>query len=1139
MKKLFLLLVAVLTFALSASAQGRVVTGTVLEKATEEPVLGASVYAGQSNKGVETDLDGNFRISVPAGVQTLRVVYVGCKTATVNIPASNKVTVYLESDVDVLDELMVVAYGQTKKSEYTGSAGVVNATQIEDALVSNVTNALSGKIAGVQTFSSNGQPGTSSSVRIRGVGSINASTTPLYVVDGLPYDGDIAAIAPSDIESMTVLKDAASAALYGARGANGVILITTKKGKSGNAKVTVDMRWGGNSRAIPNYDVVSDPRQYIEMVYGALRNTGKYFYNYGDDSDKAHRYAADNVWKSIGYQTWTAPEGQDIVGANGKFNPYATPGFTSGNFYFINDDWTKNTLINGLRQEYNMSITGGTDRIQYYLSGSYLGDEGLISGSHYNRFSTRASVDYQAFKWLKVGTNITYTYANQGAPGDQDLDANTSSGNAFYIINSIAPVYPMFIRGTDRQIAWNNAYNKPIYDYGTNSNYIDGFGRTPSRNTLSSSNPAGDLQYNREDYLMDILDAKWYAVINPITGLNITGTAGYHVDNTRLHYLHNGMYGQSSQYKGQAQQQAQRIRTINLQALASYNKTFADVHNMDLMVGFENQGYNSEYVYAIGSNLYQPLVWVVNNTIDDIRGGGAMSELVHRGFFGRAKYTYDGRYFFMGSIRRDGSSRFHPNHRWGTFWSLSGGWDIAKEKFMEDVTAIDLLKFKVSFGQNGNDGIGVNYLAYADQYRISGADGVWSDGTLYYKGNPDITWETSNNFNTGFDFSFLKGRIDGSIEYFQRQTSDMLFNVPTAPSLGYSSMPANVGSMRNNGIEIDLNFRPIQTKDITLDVFGNITFGWNKVLKLDKRLLNRNANWRMDSEKGWLSGNRIFFEGQSMYNMFYVDYAGVAAGDVWEKYDENGVGIGDPLYTGGQALYWASRDKVITNEDGTTSKVPYIQHELIGEDGKPVLDAEGKPVMVVDQYEQEEYLTPNYTTAYNTNRKATGNIMPKAYGGFGATLQAYGIDLSLNFSYQFGGKIYDTSYAAFMNPGSVSYIGQNFHKDLLDAWTPTNTITEVPRMETESSYSSANSTSNRFLVSSNFVSLNNITLGYTLPQKWTRKAFLESVRLYCSAENVALWSARKGLDPRQGFTSSDNSTYSPIRCVSGGLKVVF
>lgn len=1140
MKKLFLLLVAVLSVALCSSAQTRVVTGTVLEAGTDEPVIGASVLPGSSKQGVVTDVDGNFRVSVPANVKTLSISAVGYQDKVVNIPANNNVTVYLGTLATVMDEVVVTGYGNMKRAEYTGSAAQVNAAQLEDALTSNVTNALNGKMAGVQTLSSNGQPGTSSSVLIRGVGSINASTSPLYVVDGMPFDGDIASISNSDIESLTVLKDAASAALYGARGANGVIVITTKKGQSGQAKITVDMRWGGNSRALPNYDVITDQRQYLETVYKAQYQTAKDFYGYAPAynpqyEDKAawaaqysafnpaaHAYANENLFSSLGYQTWTIPTGQEAIGTNGKFNPYATPGYKYGNFWLLADDWAKETLINGLRQEYNISISGGTDRISYYVSGSYLSDEGLIANSHFKRFSTRANVDYQAKKWLKIGTNISYAYTNSGYPGDQDLSASTSTGNAFNLINSLAPIYPMYIRAaSDHQIAWNDKFNRPIYDYGTSSNTYEGLGRTPSRNTYSSSNPAGDLQYNREDYLADILDAKWYAIINPLAGLNITGTAGYTVDNTRLHYLANSLYGQSAAYKGQAEQAQTRYRTINLQLLASYNKTFGDVHNMDLMVGAENQAYNVEGVWAIGSNLYQPGVFVVDNTIDDIRGGGNMSELVHRGFFGRAKYTYDSKYFFMGSIRRDGSSRFAPNHRWGTFWSLSAGWDIAKEKFMQDVTAVDLLKFKFSFGQNGNDGIGARYIAYADQYRIQGGDGVWSDGTLSYKGNPDITWETSNNMNFGFDFSFFRS-LEGSIEYFQRQTEDMLFNIPTAPSLGYSSMPMNVGSMRNSGVEIDLNYTIIKTKDITWDVNANITFGWNKVLKIDKRLLNTNREYfNPDSEKGWLSGSRMFFEGESMYNLWLVDYAGVNPND-------------------GQAMYWAAtyNKKAIENLDASqyhvigTTMVPKYDDEgnaVIGSDGQPVMES-------TDVY---EYQTPDYSAAYNTNRKATGNLMPKAYGGFGTTLNAYGIDLSLSFGYQFGGKIVDSAYQTFMYPGTKASLGQNFHKDILEAWTTPGQVTDVPRLAVNSSYSAANSTSTRFLISSNYLSLNNVTLGYTFPTKWVQKLGLSSVRVYGSAENVALWSKRKGLDPRQGFTSSDNATYSPIRSIAGGIKVSF
>lgn len=1121
MKKLFLLLVAVLSVALCSSAQTRVVTGTVVD-GDNEPVYGASVVAGTNKQGVATDVDGAFAIQVPTGVNTLHVSYVGLKPATVQIPANNKVYVQLLADNNLLGDVIVVAYGKTTRAEYTGSAGVVSAAQLEDALTSNVTNAISGKVAGVQTLSSNGQPGTGSTVLIRGVGSINASTSPLYVVDGMPFDGDISTIANSDIESMTVLKDAASAALYGARGANGVILITTKKGSSGSAKVTVDMRWGSNSRALPNYDVISDARQYLELIYRAHYQTAKDFYGLApayDPENKdqaawaadynrfypdAHAYANSQIWPSIGYQTWTIPAGQDIVGTDGKFNPYATPGYKSGNFYYLADDWTKGTLSDGLRQEYNVAIQGGNDKFNYYVSGSYLGDDGIIANSHFNRFSSRANVDYQAKKWLKIGTNISYAYTNSGYPGDQTLDYSTSTGNAFNLVNSLGPVYPLYIRTADGQIAWNKQFNRPIYDYGSSSYVYEGLGRTPSRNTYSSSNPASDLVYNKEEYLADVLDAKWYAVLTPLDGLTVSATAGYMVDNTRNHYLANSLYGQSSSYKGQVSQAASRYRTINLQALASYNKTFADKHNIDLMVGFENQSYNEEGVWAIGSNLYNPGVWVVDNTIDDIRGGGNVAQLVHRGFFARAKYTLDQRYFFMGSIRRDASSRFAPSHRWGTFWSLSAGWDIAKENFVKNnTTVIDMLKLKASFGQNGNDGIGSLYLAYPDIYRITGADGVWSDGQLYKKGNPDITWETSNNFNAGFDFSFFK-KLSGTIEYFQRQTTDMLFNVPTAPSLGYSSMPMNVGSMRNSGVEIDLNYTVFNSSNFTWDLFANITFGWNKVLKLDPRILNTHENWRQDSPMGWLSGSRMFLEGQSMYNLWLVEYAGV---------DSNT----------GQALYWALRDKV----DAEGNKIEYLTH----------IDDNGHKI--VDQYEQEEYLTDSYTVAYNTNRKATGNLMPKAYGGFGTNIQVYGFDLGLQFAYQFGGRIIDSAYQTFMSPASKSGIGQNYHKDLLNAWSYVSQETDVPRLAVETTGSAANSTSTRFLTSSNYVSLNNVTLGYTLPAKWSAKAGLSSVRVYGSAENVALWSKRKGLDPRQGFTSSDNSTYSPIRTIAGGIKVSF
>ena len=1118
MKKLFLLLVTVLTVTLCASAQTRTVTGTVLEEGSEEPVIGASVTAGHSAMGVTTDIDGNFAIQVPANVNTIKVTYIGMQPKVVKITGS-KLKIFLSSAAEGLDEVIVTAYGTTTKGAYTGSVGVVDAAQLENVQVSNVTNALNGKVAGVQTFSSNGQPGSGSAIRIRGVGSINANSEPLYVVDGMPFDGDISAIPTQDIESITVQKDAASTALYGARGANGVVQITTKRGSEGTATVTLDMKWGVNSRAISNYDVITDERQYLETVYQALVNTA--IFHRSNVADP-HVWANQNLWKSLGYQTWTIPAGEYTVGRNGKFNPNATRGYYSGNYYFQGDNWEDETFIHGLRQEYNMSVTGGTERLKYYVSGSYLGDEGIIKNSHFNRFSTRASVDYQAKSWLKIGTNMMYTYQNSGYPSDQTLDASTSNGNAFFMANSMAPIYPFYIRLADKSIAINSNYGTKIYDYGNGKDY--GWGATGmSRNVSPDANAVGALTYDTSDNLVDIFDGKWYAVLTPFKGFSLTGNAGYYLDNTRFHSIQNGVYGQFTGAGGYVSQEQSRSRSINLQLLAQYDFSIAEKHNFGVMAGFENSSFRVESIWGNGGNLYNPNWPFLDNVIDSKNNGGSEYSLVHRGFFGRVRYDYLGKYYVTASLRRDGSSRFAKNHRWGTFWSASAGWDISKEDFMLPYSdVLDILKFKFSYGQNGNDGIGANYLAYADQYQISGGDGVWSDGTLYYKGNEDITWEKSSAINTGFDFSFKKGMVSGSLEYYQRTVSDMLFNLPVAPSLGYSSKPYNVGKMRNNGFEIDLNVRAFQTKDITVNVNANLTMGWNKVLKLDPSILNTHANWREDSKKGWLSGSAIYFEGESMYNRWIVEWAGV---------NEEG-----------KATWYASRDITFDqqNEQGTLMPYAYAEDGVTvtkwGVPYKYTYDENGK-INGVKQWAQEEYVTDNYTTAYNTNRKATGNIMPKGYGGFGLDVQAYGFDVSASFGYQFGGKILDYGYQNLTGSYGSSSLGTNMHKDLLNAWTENN-HSNVPRLDTEEVSNAANM-STRYLISSNYLSLNNVTVGYTFPKNWVSKMHLSNVRVYFAAENVALWSKRKGLDPRQGYVSSENYTYSPIRSLSGGIKVSF
>lgn len=986
------------------------------------------------------------------------ISYIGMQTQEVAIKPGT-LRVILKSDSEVLDEVMVVAYGTAKKSAFTGSASVMKADKLEKRQVSNITNALSGSVSGVQTTSSNGQPGTSATVRIRGIGSMASSNSPLYVVDGIPFDGDISSISTQDIETMTVLKDAAAAALYGARGANGVILVNTKKGKTGAARVSLEARWGTNSRQVGKYDVMESTDTYMETLYQAYYNSA--FYKLGYDHASANSYANSKLFPAIGYQIYTLPQGEGLVGMDGKINPNATLGYSDGTNYYTPDDWSKHTVESQMRQEYNLSVTGGSDRINYYFSASYLEDNGVIENSGFNRISTRLNVDYQAKDWLKFGVNMGYTNSTSKYPGDQT--ATNSSGNAFLIANNIAPVYPMFVRDANGALMYDKNLGNVIYDYG------DGKSTSYTRNFMNMSNPKGDLIYNTEEYLMDILNSKWYAELTPLEGLKLTASLGLHIDNTRYHNVGNKYYGQLANYGGTVSQQHSRTSAFNMQYLANYRKSFGK-HNFDLLTGYESYDLYMENSYAQGQNIYKDGDFTVNNSIDNKLGGGSRDTYATRGIISRLNYDYDEKYFGSMSYRRDASSRFHPDNRWGNFWSASVAYVISKESFMEDLEWINMLKLKASFGQQGNDALlystgYANYYPYIDQYKVTGSEGNFADGTLTYKGNPDITWEKSNSFNIGADFHLFNNKIEGTVEYFNRKTTDMLYDKPVANSNGYASIPMNIGSMTNSGVEVELIYNPIQTNDLKWSIFGNATFLKNKINELHP-----------DLEGELISGSRIYREGESMYQLYLVKYAGVDAAT-------------------GQALYWAK-------------------------------DGDGK-----------EYATADYALAQK-NKQATGDVLPTVYGGFGTSVEFKGFDFSIQLAYQLGGRIWDYTYQDLMHGGGSSDAGQNWHKDIAKAWTPSNIHTDVPRLNATENYS-ANQNSDRWLISSNYLSINNITLGYTLPKSWMRTIGLESVRVYGAADNLALFTARQGLDPRQGYLTSTTSTYGALRTISGGIKVTF
>ena len=654
---------------------------------------------------------------------------------------------------------------------------------------------------------------------------------------------------------------------------------------------------------------------------------------------------------------------------------------------------------------------------------------------------------------------MSYTNAVNKTPRDQ---SGSSTGNLFYVSNMIAPIYPLYVRDANGNIM-TDSHGFTVYDFG-NGTY-PGLGRP----FMGNSNPASMLALDKREYNYDVFSGRAFINLDIVKGLKATANWGIDLDNTRYTNLYNSYYGQYSTTGGIIYVGATRSLSINQQYLLTYNNSFGE-HNVDALVGFESYNYKYSYLQGSKEKLYNPNITEIDNAISNPQVGSYTQNYATQGILARIQYNYANKYFASASYRRDASSRFHPDNRWGNFWSVGGGWLMNKESFLEDQEWIDMLKFKLSYGVQGNDNLNLsvshNYNYYTDHFTIADSNGDFAL-SMSYKGNKDITWETSHSFNTGFDFDFFNGRLGGTMEYFQRKTTDMLYNRPVPSSLGYSSIPMNVGSMMNRGFELDLYGDIIRTSNVIWSMNFNLTSLKNKILKLHP-----------DLKGEMISGSYIYREGESSYQMYLRKYAGV------DK-------------TTGEALYYIDEKDENGNITGVTTT----------------------------------------TNGANATRYATGDILPKVYGGFGTTLNVYGFDLSISFAYQLGGRVYDNTYASLMHGGTSSDAGKNWHKDILNAWSPENQNTNIPRLNYSDKYT--NYLSDRFLTSSDYLSINNISFGYTLPKQLTRKVGASNLRLYMAIDNVAVFSARKGLDPRQSYSTTENSNYSPIRSISGGISMSF
>lgn len=1019
-----------------ATAQTAKVSGVVISAEDGEPIIGASVVAKGTTTGTVTNFDGHFSLDVPTSAKLLTVSYVGMKTQEVGVKPDLRIV--LESASEELDEVMVVAYGTTKKASFTGSAASVSGEKIAKLQVSSISKALEGAAPGVQVINTSGQPGENSKIRIRGIGSFSASSAPLYVVDGMPYNEEaVNTISPSDIESISVLKDAASAALYGSRAANGVVLITTKKGRSDKTKVSVEARVGINTRGIPEYDIFKNSGDYLTTYWTVLKN------------QKDAAFASENLIAQLGgYNPYIGIDNKDVVNTDGVL--------TSAPLRYT-DDWAEETMRNGMRQEYSVSLQGGNDKTTHYLSLGYLGDEGILKNTNFDRFSARANINHNINKYIDLGANLSYSRSEKNAGSQSSL---SNYANAFMFTQRIAPIYPVY--GYDEN--GNRQYDEngdAVFDFGdgTFGSRMGGF---------ANSNSAATSAMNKNQEIGDNFNGRGFFNVSFLDGFRFSVNAGYDVLNTMRTLHMNKTFGDAKNVNGRTYKYNNRYETITANEILSYKKDIKK-HAFDVMVGHESYSFKRNYQYSHKYNFYVDGNPEFNNAIS--MGDMYSYDQKHTmdSWFGRLNYDFADKYYFSGSLRSDKSSKFHPDHRRGTFWSVGGSWRLTQEKFMEDVEWLTDLKLKASYGTQGNDGIldedgYLVYQPYLQQFAVKNNNDKFSLVETY-RGNPDLTWETSHNFNVGVEAGFLENRLKLEVEYFNKKSVDMLYNMPYPISSGIAYVPMNLLDMRNSGIEFNITATPIRTKDFVWNMTLNGTHYKNKILNLPKEKREKgivhNAYYRL-------------MEGGSLYDFYTYDYAGV-----------------DPE-TGASLWYTDGED-----ENGNVIRV------------------------TTNDYEKAK-------------KYDLGSALPDFTGAFSTDFSYKGFDLSIATNFQVGGKILDAMYMGFMHAGSDP--GSNWHKDILGSWSAENPNSNIPVLDGEQN---ANAVSSRFLIDGSYFNLRNITLGYTFPTKWVKVLTASTARIYVAADNVALFSKRKGMDPRQYVQGQSQANYSAIRAISLGVNLSF
>ncbi|RFS19609.1 TonB-dependent receptor [Chitinophaga silvatica] len=818
---------------LAVLAQSRTVTGTIYSAKDQSPLPGATVVVKGTTNGTVSGPDGAFKLAIndPAAT-TLVISFIGMVPQEVPI-STVPLNISLQSTGKDIDEVVVIAYGTAKKSTITGSVAQIKGDELVNRQVSSVSKALQGLAAGVQSTSVSGQPGTDATIRIRGIGSINASSDPLYVVDGVPYGGSLNAISPSDIESISVLKDAASSALYGSRGANGVIIITTKRGKKIGNVIDVRVSQGFSKRAVKDYDRVNTD-QYFELYWEAIRNAGL---TNGLSPATAASQASSSLVRRLGINPYGSAFPQP-VGTDGKL--------VSGAKTLWDNNWDDAMQRTGHRTEANLNVSGASDKSRYFISGGYLNDQGIYLASGFKRYNMRSNIDLDAKRWLKIGMGLSGAHSEQEAPPSED----SRSDNYVNYGRLMSSFYPIYQRNPDGSYVLDINGNK-VFDFGS----YRPSSQNPNTNLVATS------AIDKHNVSRDDVSARVYGDATIWKGLKFKSS--YNADYTYRQTLDytNPTLGFDAEVGGTIERQHIRTFSWTFNNIFTYEETFNNKHHINLLAGQE--AYKFKNTFTDGEKSGFSLMGLDQfsdaSLIKDLQGYTDTYSL--SSYLGRAEYDYEGKYFASASLRRDGSSRFAPDHRWGTFWSLGASWKLTQENWLKNSDWLNLLTLRASYGAQGNDNLGVN--AYYNYYPLLNVNSNLGEGGTYrrYLYNPNLKWETNLNLNVGVDWGMFENRFGGTVEFFVRKSKDLLYSKPLAPSIGYASIDQNIGALRNTGVDVTLHGVPVRNSNFSWVIDLNMTHYVNKITELPQKEI--------------ISGTKKLEVGKSIYDFWLRQWAGI------------------------------------------------------------------------------------------------------------------------------------------------------------------------------------------------------------------------------------------------------------------------